>query len=115
MKDFREMYLLKILEEFDLSSLPLDVFLSKFFRAHKSIGSKDRSFICETLYSLIRWKGLLDHLCDKPLTWKKRFDALQAHDLKKIIHDESIPAHIRVASPKHFLKASLNLLVKKKP
>jgi len=105
MKDFREMYLLKILEEFDLSSLPLDVFLSKFFRAHKSIGSKDRSFICETLYSLIRWKGLLDHLCDKPLTWKKRFDALQAHDLKKIIHDESIPAHIRVSFPKAFFES----------
>lgn len=105
MKDFREFYLLKILDEFDLSPLPLDVFLSKFFRAHKSLGSKDRSFICETLYTLIRWKGLLDHICEKPLTWKKRLEALQLNNLEDFIHDETLPAHIRVSFPKAFFES----------
>lgn len=104
MKNFREHYLLKILDQFDLSSLPLDVFLSKFFRAHKSLGSKDRSYICETLYMLIRWKGLLDHICSKPITWKKRLDALTQSDLETLKNDEAIPSHIRVSFPKSFFE-----------
>lgn len=102
MKDFRETYLLKILTEFDASSLPLDVFLAKFFRAHKSIGSKDRSFICETLYTLIRWKGLLDHFCEKPITWKKRLDVLKATPVDKLLESSSLPVHIKVSFPKNF-------------
>jgi len=104
MKNFREHYLLTILDEFDLSTLPLDVFLSKFFRSHKSIGSKDRSYICETLYMLIRWKGLLDYLCSKPITWKKRLDALNQHDLEKLMYDKTIPPHIRVSFPRVFFE-----------
>lgn len=102
MKNFRDHHLLTILNSFDLSTLPLDVFLSKFFRSHKAIGSKDRSYICETLYTLIRWKGLLDYLCDKPITWEKRLKALESHDLEQLTKDETIPSHIRVSFPKLF-------------
>lgn len=104
MKNFRDHHLLTILDSFDQSTLPLDVFLSKFFRAHKAIGSKDRSYICETLYVMIRWKGLLDYLCEKPITWKKRLEALTNNNLEELSKDETIPPHIRVSFPKPFFE-----------
>ena len=107
MKDFRETYLLKILNEFDASTLPLDVFLAKFFRSHKAIGSKDRAFICETLYTMIRWKGLLDHFCDKPITWEKRLDLLKEHSIEKLRENPSLPGHIQVSFPKAFYEKLL--------
>lgn len=102
MQEFREHYLLKILEEFEKSTLPLDVFLRKFFRDHKAIGSKDRSYLCETLYTLMRWRGLLDHASQKPYCWKNRLKILQSSSLETLSQDTSIPPHIRVSFPKNF-------------
>ena len=42
---------------------PLDLALSDYFRSHKSIGAHDRRTIGETLYSMVRWKSLIDHIC----------------------------------------------------
>jgi 16S rRNA (cytosine(967)-C(5))-methyltransferase len=114
MQNFRHYHLLTILNTFDTSTLPLDVFLSKFFRAHKSLGSKDRSYICETLYTLIRWKGLLDYLCEKPLTWEKRLQALETLNLEEIKKDSTIPLHIRVSFPKFFVDKLLKFFGEQK-
>lgn len=99
---FRTFHLLQILQEFDNSHLPLDVFLSKYFRSHKSVGSKDRKEICENLYKLIRWKGLIDHYCEKPITWEKRLNSLNTFAIEKALKDPSIPDHIKVSFPKNF-------------
>ena len=99
MKEFRRHHLLKILNEGGNGSLPLDAFLRDYFRKHKSVGSKDRKEICETLYSIIRWRGLIDAQCIKPISWEDRLDAYLKSPLKK---DTSLPPHIQVSFPKFF-------------
>lgn len=99
---FRESHLFKILDSFEglLGNLPLDVFLSGYFRAHKAVGAKDRRFISEAVYSLVRWRGLLDHLSGTQPSWKKRYEIYQHHDLLTYLSQEKIPLHIRASFPK---------------
>ncbi|MBM3191616.1 MAG: RsmB/NOP family class I SAM-dependent RNA methyltransferase [Chlamydiae bacterium] len=99
MKNFRTYHLINILNAFDTSFLPLDVFLSQFFRSHKAIGSKDRSYICEKIYALIRWKSLLDYFCKKPVTWEKRLQLLEQEDLGVLQKNPSLPPHIQLSCP----------------
>ena len=93
---FRQHHLFKILEEFEGNHYALDLFLRYYFRGHKAIGSKDRAFIADTCYQLIRWRGLLDAIAQKPLSWQTRFEALP---LLNTPHP-SLPHHIQVSFPK---------------
>jgi len=97
---FREHHLFQILELFESQHLPLDVFLSSYFRSHKAIGAKDRKFIAETVYSLIRWRGLLDYLCHSPLTWETRYKKFFSIKMDDWQNDSKIPSHIRASFPK---------------
>lgn len=101
-KTFREYHLFNALNSFDVAHLPLDVFLSKYFRSHKSIGSKDRKFISEQIYLMIRWLSLLNHLCNSSASWQKRYEILKQIDFNTILTDENIPAHIRISFPESF-------------
>jgi len=108
---FRKHHFLIILKEFNNKNIPLDAFLRNYFKKNKSLGSKDRKEICENLYKLIRWKGLIDLLCIPPVTWEKRIEKLKNFDFKKYLSDESIPIHIRLSFPKIYfekLKESYN-------
>lgn len=99
MKPFRKHHLLKILEVSEKTPLPLDAFLRNYFREHKAVGSKDRAEICETLYGIIRWKGLLDAKCSKPVSWEDRLEAyLTSHSDQ----DKDYPSHVQVSFPKFF-------------
>jgi 16S rRNA (cytosine967-C5)-methyltransferase len=100
-RSFREHHLLQILNSFEGQSLPLDVFLRHYFRTHTAVGSKDRKEICETIYGMIRWRGLLDHIAETPLSWETRFHAF-AKLSPKDLSNSSIPSHIRVSFPKAF-------------
>lgn len=102
MNKFRKFHLLSLLQGFDETNLPLDVYLSKYFRSHKAVGSKDRKEICEVLYKLIRWKGLVDFYCEKPLSWEKRIDTLKTIPIDQSVKNPSIPKHVRVSFPKAF-------------
>lgn len=99
MKPFRKHHLLNILRDSDKSTLPLDAFLRNYFREHKAVGSKDRAEICETLYGIIRWKGLLDAKCEKPISWEARIEVFltSQHD-----GDTKYPPHVQVSFPKFF-------------
>lgn len=101
---FREHHLLTILNEFDLHTLPLDTFLRNYFRAHTAVGSKDRKVICEAIYGMIRWRGLLDRLVPGAPSWKSRYDCFQTFDPYLHIHNEAIPAHVRASFPDNFYK-----------
>jgi 16S rRNA C967 or C1407 C5-methylase (RsmB/RsmF family) len=101
-RPFREHHLLQILSLFDGETLPLDIFLRDYFRKHTAVGSKDRKEICETIYGMIRWRGLLDFIADKPLSWESRFHAFTKFSPDHTLQDSSIPAHIRVSFPKDF-------------
>jgi 16S rRNA (cytosine(967)-C(5))-methyltransferase len=105
---FRHHHLLSLLKQFDQQSLPLDLFISLYFREHTALGSKDRAFISEAVYSLIRWKGLIDYLLPKPITWERRCDALQTFDPNKYFLDKTIPAHIRCSFPEDLFRLIQN-------
>lgn len=96
-RPFRVHHLLELLTLYDQQSLPLDLFISHYFRGHKALGSKDRKEIADNIYRLVRWKGLLDYLIKKPYTWEKR---LEIQNLDPYINDPNIPPHIQVSFPK---------------
>ncbi len=99
MEQFRTYHLLNLLNEYETQSLPLDRYLSDYFRANKAIGSKDRGFIAEGVYGIVRWKGLLDHLCEAPITWAKRWEKFQEFDSEKYQEDLEIPQNTRLSFP----------------
>ncbi len=101
-KPFREHHLLNTLFAFEEQSLPLDVFLRNYFRTHTAVGSKDRKEICEAIYSIIRWKSLLEYVGEKPSNWETLYRAYTRFNAKEAIQDPSIPVHIRASFPKPF-------------
>lgn len=113
-KTFREHHLLTILSEYESQQLPLDRFLKDYFRFHKAIGSKDRKVLCENIYSMVRWKGLLDYLCDKPTSWEARYQKLSQIKPDHFFDDEQIPLHIRLSFPKELLSLIVESLGEEK-
>ncbi|HUD01996.1 MAG TPA: RsmB/NOP family class I SAM-dependent RNA methyltransferase, partial [Rhabdochlamydiaceae bacterium] len=87
--EFRQYHLSAVLESLESQKIPLDALLSRYFRFHKALGSKDRLFISETLYHYVRWKNLYQHLKLPP----SPLDPL-AH-----LHDTTIPVHVRYGMP----------------
>ncbi|MCB1111398.1 MAG: RsmB/NOP family class I SAM-dependent RNA methyltransferase [Chlamydiales bacterium] len=105
---FREHHLLILLEEYDNQSLPLDYLINRYFRAHHALGSKDRAYIAETAYTLVRWRGLLDYLSCKDAKWEQRLRAYETLDISKYLEDETIPLHIRYSFPKELFDSILD-------
>ncbi len=103
-KSFREHHLLNLLGCFSSQNLPLDVALKKYFSHHRAIGAKDRKFISETIYAMIRWQGLLDFFCTPPIFWEKRYQLFMQNTWAKAKQDPTIAAHIRVSFPKAFFQ-----------
>jgi len=44
-------------------TLPADVQMDRYFRAHREMGMRDRGEVAETVYACLREKRLLEHLC----------------------------------------------------
>lgn len=97
---FRHYHIIQILEGFDVQNLPLDHFLSNYFRSNKSIGSKDRGFIAEAVYDMIRWRGLLNYACGDQETWIDKLNLYLSSEWEKIKNKEEIPIHIRLSFPR---------------
>lgn len=53
-------------------NLPLDLFLRRYFKAHKHLKPPDRTFVVEHSYELVRWRALLDLVGGKPYGWATR-------------------------------------------
>jgi 16S rRNA (cytosine967-C5)-methyltransferase len=47
---------------------PADAVLSHYFRNHREIGARDRAFIAETAYAVLRRKRTLERLCGERVT-----------------------------------------------
>lgn len=95
---FRKKFILQILDEYEATKLPLDLGLRRFFKKHKQIGSKDRKEIAETVYTIIRMKGLIDYLCKDTLNWGNRLETY-LHN-RPLQADPTIEDHIKVSFPK---------------
>lgn len=101
-RSFRQFHILNILKEYDQKALPLDLVLRDYFHLHKALGSKDRGYIAETAYTLIRWKGLLDGICQKQNPeWSERLDLFLDHALEKAKNDSHLADHMRLSFPKY--------------
>lgn len=96
---FRKRHLFTLLEGYEAQKKPLDYFVAEYFKKNPSLGSKDRVFISEAVYKLIRWKGLLDYLLKDNTSWKERFELIEKEEMTSYIHDESIPLYVRVSFP----------------
>lgn len=94
-KPFRDHHLLKLLQDFGERNLPIDLCMRDYFRANKSLGSKDRAEIAETAYALIRWKGLLNHFAANS-TWDALLDAYRIFDR---LDSSQLPEHMQVSFP----------------
>lgn len=84
MSTFREMHLFAFLDQFDREPKPLDRAFCEYVRSHKSIGSHDRRFLGDTVYALIRWKDLLDHLYTRPASWEERYILWKSEDFDRL-------------------------------
>lgn len=96
---FRDFHLLKILETYSKKKLPLDLIIGDYFHANKALGSKDRAYIANTAYHIIRWKGLLNHILNSEDNWEEILKFISSNDLNEYVHSKTIPPHIRVSFP----------------
>ncbi|MEO8006711.1 MAG: RsmB/NOP family class I SAM-dependent RNA methyltransferase, partial [Betaproteobacteria bacterium] len=55
---------------------PADSVLRNFFAGDRSLGQRDRAFIAETVFAVLRHKRLLEHLVDKPTPRRLVYAAL---------------------------------------
>lgn len=102
---FPEHHLFQLLRQYDHCQLPLDLFVSRYFREHKALGSKDRQFIAQSVYMMVRWRSLLDYLARGYSSWEKRYAQLQTLEPQQHIKDETIPLAIRLSLPEPLLDA----------
>lgn len=97
---FREHHLFQILRRFDHQHLPLDLFLSNYFRSHTALGSHDRKTIAETIFGMTRWRSLLDHIVGKENSWEERYAIYKGFQPHQYLYVNHIPLHTRVSFPK---------------
>jgi 16S rRNA (cytosine967-C5)-methyltransferase len=95
---YREYHLFNLLEAYSQQTLPLDLFISHYFRDHSALGSKDRAFIADTIYALVRWQGLLDYLAPSS-SWKERYQAYSTANFDQLQRQADIPLATRVSFP----------------
>lgn len=103
-RSFREHHLLQLFYLYEEKKKPIDALLNEYFRQHKALGSKDRAYIAENTFGMIRWKALLDYIIGSAPTWEKRLQAFQNFDPLSYQKDTTIPLHIRVSCPKHLFE-----------
>lgn len=66
---------------------PADVLLSRFFREHPTLGAKDRAFVAELVFGVLRNLRSLDTACGKPtprllaIAWLVRLQGMNMREL----------------------------------
>lgn len=111
---FRTTHLFQILTLLEQQKLPMDVFVKNYFKEHKSIGSHDRKYLTETLYALIRWKGLVDFFCKDNTSWENRVSIFENLYPEEQLHNAQIPLHTRLSFPKNYFDYLCKFIGEKK-
>ncbi|HEY4255563.1 MAG TPA: RsmB/NOP family class I SAM-dependent RNA methyltransferase [Chlamydiales bacterium] len=91
-RPFVDTHILAFLKTWENSSKPLDLSLSDYFRSHRALGANDRREMGETIYTLVRWKGLFEHLDPSGL---KSLFLLRKHSVADWLEKETVPEHVR--------------------
>lgn len=92
---FCDYHISAFLNAYNNGQKPLDWSLSKYLRAHKSIGAHDRRTMSETLFGMVRWKTLIDYLCPSNHVLE-RLDWFRKLNLEECRQNLSIPEPIRL-------------------
>lgn len=95
-KPFLTHHLLNVLNSYEEQRAPLDTFLHLYFRANKALGSKDRAFIADTAYALMRQKGRIDGQLTTSPSWEARWTFYQKQGFGSV---EKLPLHQAVSFP----------------
>jgi hypothetical protein len=84
----RKGHVLNILNKFDEEhinnpgrNIPLDLYLRYYFlNIKKEVDSLDREAIVDYVYYLMIYKGYLNAICKKPMTWESRLNSLKSEE-----------------------------------
>ncbi len=100
-KTFRDHHLLLILESYNPEKSAADNCLRDYFRDNRALGSKDRKFISEKIYQLIRFRDLIDALTGDS-SWEARLNCINndSDELAKKI--KKLPIHTQLSMPETF-------------
>ena len=97
---FRQHHFLEFLRTFDLTRGPLDVFMSLYFRHNPQLGSKDRLYVVERIYTYFRWKLLIEALIG------------EGHTLLDLVGEnfpiepkKKLPVNVQVSFPEELFQA----------
>jgi len=99
MDTYRQHHLFTLLDYYDNESLPIDLVISRYFKLHRSLGSKDRAFIAENIYGMIRWLSLIELFCEENSSWEKKWETYQNLDFSTLAEQTSIPECVRYGFP----------------
>lgn len=100
---FRKFHLLQMLTGYVTQTLPLDLYMNQYFRLHKALGSKDRLFIADTAYTLVRWDSLLTALSQPDSNLEKKIDLLLTSTIEKLRSQLKEPIEANLSFPKWLL------------
>jgi 16S rRNA C967 or C1407 C5-methylase (RsmB/RsmF family) len=92
---FCDYHISAFLNAYEQGQKPLDLALSEYLRAHKSIGAHDRRTMGDTLFGMIRWKTLIEHYCPTNHVLD-RLACFRSLNLAECRQDPSIPEPIRL-------------------
>lgn len=79
-------------------------------KQNKAIGSKDRKVIGDTIYDLIRFKGLIDRSISKNPTWDERLEKYLKSSIEEMGNHRELLPHEKVSFPKEFYDLLLSHL-----
>lgn len=83
---------------------PLDLLLSNYFKAHKSLGANDRRVMGDTIYGMVRWQSLLDWGCPPPAPFLKRLAWYRSPEFEAARRNAAFPEAARFGLPEFFFE-----------
>ena len=90
---------------------PLDLFLRRYFQAHRELGDTERKWVVDNMYEIVRWRGLLDAITYPPVNWPTRLRTMfQSDRWKSHSTDKRLPAHVRCSFPRDLFARIENAL-----
>jgi hypothetical protein len=102
MTNNRKSHILKILETYDQEhyefgrNVQIDFHIRKYYLHNKQLSSIDREFINDQVYTMVKYKGLLDFLSQSPLNWRSRFETMYDGDFENQIENKNLPPYILI-------------------
>jgi len=99
--NFRKNHILKIFKGYESAQKqPIDAYFNHYLRKNKAIGSNDRKFISESIFSIIRHLGFIDAHFISPATWDDRVNFFFSGNIATKIKNSKFPPHIKLSFPK---------------